>query len=118
MFDKRDGQMRDVDADPSTAELLRRMDRGAAAAEGIEHDIAFVRRGAKNAFEKGEGLLGRIAEAFRRLRVNGRYIFPNALGAVAHCLIQISFNANSAIFRKMKAIFRVKFSHRVRRKAP
>ena len=56
--------MGDVDADPLPAELLRGMDGGAAAAEGIEHDIALVRRGGDDPLEQGERLLGRIAEAF------------------------------------------------------
>ena len=42
LLDQGDGQVGDVDADPAAAELLRGGDRRAAAAEGIEHDVAFV----------------------------------------------------------------------------
>jgi hypothetical protein len=40
-----------VDADPLPSELLRGMDRRTAAAERIEHHVAFVGRGGDDAFE-------------------------------------------------------------------
>ena len=41
---------------------------GAAAAEGIEDYVAFVGRGAENAFEEGFGLLGGVAETLLGVR--------------------------------------------------
>ena len=46
--------MRDVDADPLPPELLRRVDRRAAAAERIEHDVAWVGRGGDDALKERE----------------------------------------------------------------
>ena len=63
--------MGDVDPDPLPPELLRRVDRRAAAAEGIQDDVAGVGGGRDDAFEEGEGLLGGVAEAFLGLRVEG-----------------------------------------------
>ena len=40
---------------------------GAAAAEGVEHNVAGVAAGADDALEEGEGFLGGVAEAFVRL---------------------------------------------------
>ena len=41
-LDQRNSEVGDIDADPLAIELLRRMHRGAAAAERIEHHIALV----------------------------------------------------------------------------
>ena len=41
-LDQADREMRDVDPDPVAPELLRRVNGGAAAAERVEHDVAFV----------------------------------------------------------------------------
>ena len=48
--------MGDVDADPGAAEFLGGVDGGAAAAEGVEDDVARVAAGVDDAFEQGEGL--------------------------------------------------------------
>ena len=45
-------------------ELLRRVHRGAAAAERVEHEVAGVRGGGHDALEQCDGLLGGVAEAF------------------------------------------------------
>jgi hypothetical protein len=52
--------MRHVDADPRPPELLRRMDRRAAAAEWVKNQIAAVARCPNNSFEKWKRFLGRI----------------------------------------------------------
>jgi hypothetical protein len=44
-LDQRDGEVGDVDADPLPAEFLRGVNRGVAATERVEHDIAGVGRG-------------------------------------------------------------------------
>ena len=54
--------MGDVDADPAAVEALRDLNGGAAAAEGIEDEIAFVGTGFDDAFEEGFGFLGWVAE--------------------------------------------------------
>ena len=54
--DQRDGQARHVDADPLAAQLFGGVDRGAAAAERIEHHIALVRRGGNDPLEQRERL--------------------------------------------------------------
>ena len=57
--------MRDVDADPVAFQFLCGVQRGAATAEGIEYDIAYVAGGNDDAFEQGNRLLSGIAEHFR-----------------------------------------------------
>ena len=52
--DERNGEMGDVDADPTAVQLLPGVNGRAAAAEGIEHHIAFVRGGRDDAFEESE----------------------------------------------------------------
>jgi hypothetical protein len=54
-LDKADGEMGDVDADPAAVELLGDLNGGAAAAEGIEDEVAFVGAGADDAFERASG---------------------------------------------------------------
>jgi hypothetical protein len=52
----------DVDPDPLPSELLRRIDRGSAAAERVEHHVAGIGRSGDDAFEQRARLLGRVAE--------------------------------------------------------
>ena len=59
-----DAEVGDVDAEPAAAEALGGVDGGAAAAEGVEHDVAGVAAGADDALEEGKGFLGGVAEAF------------------------------------------------------
>ena len=63
VLDQRDGQVGDVDADPAAFEPLRDGDSRPAAAEGIEHEVAFVAAGFDDPFQQGFGLLSGIAEA-------------------------------------------------------
>ena len=67
-LDKMNSEMRNVDADPATVQFLRGMDGGAAAAKGIENEIAFVGGGGDDAFEQRERFLGGIAEVFASRR--------------------------------------------------
>ena len=62
--DEGDGDVRDVDPDPVAVEPFGRGNRGAAAAERVEDDIALGAAGVDDAFEQGFGLLGGVAEAF------------------------------------------------------
>ena len=50
--DECDGDMGDVDADPVTVEPFGRGDGRAAAAEGVEDDVALVAAGVDDAFEQ------------------------------------------------------------------
>ena len=66
VFDERYGQMGDVDADPMTLEALGDGDSCTAPTEGVEDQLPFAATGFDDAFQKGLGLLGRIAQAFLR----------------------------------------------------
>ena len=67
-LDQADGQMGDADADPFAPEFLGGVDRGAAAAEQVEHHIAGVGGGIQDALQRGDGFLGGIAEAISLCR--------------------------------------------------
>ncbi len=75
--------MGNVDADPAAVEALGYLDGGAAAAEGIEDDIAFIGAGFDNAFEEGFGFLGGVAEAFLVLGVDGGDVCDDVLNVAA-----------------------------------
>ena len=62
--DQGDGQVGDVDTDPAAVEALGGDGGGAAAAEGVEDDVALVAAGVDDALQQGLGLLGGVAEAF------------------------------------------------------
>ena len=53
VFDERGGELGDVYAEPSAAEFFGGVNGGAAAAEGIEDEIAGVAAGGDDAFEEG-----------------------------------------------------------------
>ena len=76
LLDEADGEVGDVDADPAAVEALRDLDGGAAAAEGVEDEVAFVGTGFDDAFEEGFGLLGGVAETLLGLGVDGWNIAP------------------------------------------
>jgi hypothetical protein len=61
-LNQRDGEVRYVYADPPAAEFLRGVDRGAAAAERVEHHVAGVAARGQDAFKQGDGLLCGIAK--------------------------------------------------------
>ena len=63
--------VRDVYPNPLTAELLCRINGGAAAAERVKHDISGVGRRFNYAVQEGEWLLCRVAKSFLRCRVKG-----------------------------------------------
>ena len=65
-LDQPDGQMGHVDSDPAAPELLCGVDRRAAAAKRIQHDIAGIGRGQNDPFEQGPRLLRGITEPLRR----------------------------------------------------
>ena len=89
-LDQRNGEMRDVDADPLPVQFMRRMHRGAAAAERIEHHVARVGRGGENTFEQGDGFLRGIAEAFLSLGLHRNNVCPDISNWVSLLFIQKS----------------------------
>ena len=91
-LDERDRQMRDVDADPATAERLRRDRRRAAAAEGVEDDVALVGRGADDAFQQRLGLLRRVAEALALSAQASKHgnVHPEILHRHALALVKVA----------------------------
>ena len=57
---------REVDAEPLAAELLGGDAGRGATAEGIQHEIAFVRRGCDDALQQGERFLRGVAGALKK----------------------------------------------------
>jgi hypothetical protein len=53
------------------------MNRGAAAAERVEHHVAGVRGGVEDALQQGDGLLGGVAEA--SIFIEQRRLAPRSL---------------------------------------
>ena len=78
-LDQRDGEMRDVDAHPAAPKLFGGMNGGAAAAEGVEHDVAWITGCGHDAFEKGKRLLCRIPQKLTGPVVDTRHIRPKIL---------------------------------------
>ena len=79
LLDEADGEVGDVDADPAAVEALRDLDGGAAAAEGVEDEVALVGTGFDDAFEKGFGFLSGVAEALLGLCVDWPNVRPDVL---------------------------------------
>ncbi len=73
-LDEMNGEMGDVDTDPTAVQFLRGMDRGAAAAERVKDEITFVGGSGDDPFEQREGFLGGIAEAFRVTRAEPAHV--------------------------------------------
>ncbi|PAV92482.1 hypothetical protein WR25_00704 [Diploscapter pachys] len=86
------------------------MDRGAAAAEGVEHDVAFVGRGGDDAFEQFDRLLRGVAEIFLAARCDGEV--PIILWHLALGVDQVigadearSDEAGFIVFARLGAVF-------------
>src|SRR5487761_76915 len=90
MLDEADGEIRDVDADPAAAKLLRRGHRGAATAEGVEDDITNVGSGAEDPLKERDRLLGRITQILLGAVVDDRKVRPQVLYWRSRHLIEIS----------------------------
>ena len=58
------GEVGDVYANPASVETFGDCDGCSASAEGVEYEVAFVAGSVDDAFEKGFGFLGWVAEAF------------------------------------------------------
>ena len=76
VFDVRDGEMRHVNAEPRAAQFLRGVNRRAAAAERVKHDVAFVAAGLNDALQERERLLCRVAETLLIMRTERLNISP------------------------------------------
>src|SRR4051812_26968292 len=59
-----DGGWRDLNPDPAAIELLRRLQRCAAAAKRVEHQIAGIRASQDDPLQERERLLGQVAQLF------------------------------------------------------
>jgi hypothetical protein len=68
-LDERDCKVRNVDAYPLAIKFLRGVNSRSASAKWIKHHVAGVGGRGDYAFEKGERLLGGVAETFYRLGV-------------------------------------------------
>src|ERR1035437_1820807 len=90
VFDEGNRELRHVNADPVPAILLRCVNRRAAAAEGVEHEVARIAARQNDALQQRHGLLRRVAEAFRCLRVNWWDVRDNILnrGACAEVTLE------------------------------
>jgi len=88
---KRNAEVGDVDADPAAPEFVRGGDGGAAAAEGIQHDIAFVRRRADNTLQQGQRLLRRVAKAFPCSWADRVNVSPHISSRFSRSVFKISF---------------------------
>ena len=78
---QRDGEMRDVYADPLAARLVRGDDGRATAAKWIERHVARIAAGGDDAFEQCNRFLRGIAESFLSLRIDRRNVYPNLVRA-------------------------------------
>src|SRR5436309_1525061 len=77
-LDQIDREIRDVDADPLSIQLLGRVNSRAASAKRIEHHIAGIARCADDALKQRLRFLCWIAETFLRLRINRENICPDS----------------------------------------
>jgi len=68
-LDQIDREISDVDTDPFSIQLLRGVNRRAASAKWIEHDIIRFSACFDNSFEQCQRLLGRKSKTFLRLGV-------------------------------------------------
>jgi hypothetical protein len=109
-FDQAHGQVRDVDADPAAIQLLRGVDRCAAAAEGIENDIALVAAGGNDAFEQSKRLLGWVPQALRAYGVDSVDVVPDVADGLALEFIDVALVLRHRPFgRPVNASFSVEF---------
>ena len=87
--DDADGQVGNVNADPAAVETLGGGHGRSAAAEGIQHHIAFGTAGGDDAFQQGLRFLRGVAEAFTRLGAEGRYVGNDVLDEDAGALVGV-----------------------------
>ena len=91
--DEAGGELGNVDADPLAAQRFGRVHGGAAAAEGVEHGVAFVGRRFNDAIHQGERFLRRVAEAFTVCSSQIRNICPNIVEFPSRLFIKVSFES-------------------------
>ena len=96
-LDERDGELRDVDANPVAAQLLGGVNRRAAAAEWVEHQIAGVAAGLDDALQQGDGLLRWVVKALACLRVNRIDVRPKVPHDRPWHLTNVSFQLGALI---------------------
>ncbi len=98
-LDEIDGEIGDINADPLATQLLRRVNRRAATAKRVEHNIAGIGAGFDDAFEKGLWLLGRVAEKLFPQALNWPQICPHIAQSYTFHLVEVTLiRRNSAGF--------------------
>src|ERR1035437_8320661 len=90
VFDEGNRELRHVNADPVPAILLRCVNRRAAAAEGVEQEVARIAARQNNALQQRDGLLRRVAETFFGLGRNCLNIRDDVLNLNAFTIVEIT----------------------------
>src|ERR1035437_6397348 len=91
VFDEGNRELRHVYADPVPAILLRCVNRRAATAEGVEHEVAGIAAGLDDSLQQCHGLLRWISEAFGGCVSDSLNIRPNVNDWFPFFLVQEHF---------------------------
>ncbi len=81
------GEMRDINPNPSPPQFFGSMNRSATPTKGIKHNIAGIGGGIDDAFQQREGLLRGVAEAFCVDCLKGSDTRPNVTNLWTKLLI-------------------------------
>jgi hypothetical protein len=100
-----DREVRDLDPDPATAELLGGDERSLAPAESVEHDVAGAKARGDDPLQERHRLLRRGADALLRPRDDGLYalVSPDVLQRYALHLVEVALAAGEPIRREVDA---------------
>ena len=97
-FDEIDGEVSDINANPLPTELLRRVNRRAATAKRIKHDVALVAAGFNDAFQQHLWFLRWITETLSRLRADRIYIGDNIADRNTSLSLKVAFETGNTSF--------------------
>ena len=78
-FNERDGQMGNINPNPLPSKLLRRVNGGSTAAEGVQDYITFIAARLDDPFKERKRFLCGITKTFLCLGINRRDICPDIL---------------------------------------
>src|ERR1700693_5478393 len=87
-----DGEIVDIDSNPTALEPFGHGNGCAATAERIEDNVALIATGFYDSFEKGLGLLSWIAEALGGDLIDAVNIGPNVSDRNTLQLVPVAFN--------------------------
>ena len=94
-LDERNGEVRDVYADPFAFEFLRGVNGCAAAAEWIKNHVTFIAAGFDDALQKRERLLRGIAE---RLRAGRNFdVVPKITDRNSFLFVKITLESGNSL---------------------